>query len=389
MHKLTYLLAFIILYVYFLYPLVIYLFSLVIYKRVGKEVKNEEYFPTVSLMIAAYNEEASIEAKILNSLKLDYPKEKLNIIVVSDASSDNTDNIVKKYESKGIKLLRVEGRVGKTEARNIAVKKDQSEIIIFSDATTDYEVDSIKLLIRNFNDSKVGMVSGFLKYRSSQNSTMGTGQKLYWHYESLLKKSQTRLGTLTGSLGCMTAFRRELYTELPANIIEDFTAPLMIIQKGYRVVFEEDAICYEETTSKSTQEWGMRVRVIRGGLTGLSFARSVLNPFKHLAASVQLISHKVLRWLIPVFAILLLVSTIIATMDHQTMPILVLLAMQILFYALVAIAFVCENIEIKLPLINIPYYLFIVNLASLVAIYKFITEELEPTWNTDREGIRT
>lgn len=367
-------------YVYFGYFFLLGLLGIYINKRVQKK----EIMPSVSLMIAAYNEEKGIEGKILNSLSLDYPKELLDIVVVSDASSDQTDAIVERYADRGVRLIRIEGRVGKTEARNQALKMVKSEIIVFSDATTEYKTDSIQKLVRNFADPSVGMVTGHLLYQDP-GGAMGTGQKLYWKYESFIKECQTKLGTLTGSVGCISAFRRSAYTELPPEIIEDFTEPLMFILKGYRVVFEKDAICYEMATSRPAQEWAMRVRVVRGGLAGIIYARALLNPFRFPLASFQLISHKLLRWLVPALALILFACTSINYLNFPSNIYGELLIWgQLIFYLSVFLSFLGERIGVSLKFLKINQYLFIVNAASLAAIYKTLTEPKEATWETDR-----
>lgn len=372
----------IIFYTYFGYIVVLLFLSVFIQKKVRK---SEDYLPTTALVIAAYNEEKGIDAKIINSLDLNYPKDKLRIIVVSDGSTDGTDAIVDSYSNAGVELIRVEGRVGKTEARNQALKQIDSEIIVFSDATTVYEADSINMLVRNFNDPKVGMVTGHLKYIDPENSQVGVGQKLYWKYETLIKKAQTNLGTLTGSIGCMTAFRRSAYTDLPSNIIEDFTSPLMFIQKGFRVVYEASAICFEETTTKASSEWHMRVRVIRGGMSGLLFARNILSPFQFPLVSLQLISHKVFRWFVPVFGILTLIFNVLALISNPSDSISqTLFILQVLFYGSALTSYHFEQKGIKNKVLSIPLYFIVLNSASLVALYKTLTSTLESTWETQR-----
>lgn len=371
------------LYIYLGYFLLVILLG----KLMQKKVKKADIEPSVALMIAAYNEERSIAKKIENSLTLDYPKDKFKIIVVSDGSTDRTDDIVKSYADRGVELIRVEGRVGKTEARNVAVRSVKEEIIIFSDATTKYRTDIVRKLVRNFADQTVGMVTGHLIYQDGDDTQMGLGQKLYWKYESLIKKSQTEMGTLTGSVGCVTAFRTGLYTPLPDNIIEDFTGPLMMVMKGFRVVYEEEAICFEETTTKSSNEWSMRVRVIRGGMTGLLFAKKILNPFQYPLASFQLISHKVLRWMVPLFMIFFATVTLQAVLaDPEYLIGQLLLIIQVLFYGSAALAFLLEKKGIHLKITAIPFYFVVVNLAALVAMFKMLNHTLEATWEPQRDG---
>ena len=371
----------IILYTYFGYTLLILFLSIFVNRKVNKF----QLFPEVALVIAAYNEEDCIEKKIKESLDLDYPKEKLKVYVVSDASSDKTDDIVNSFENDRVQLIRIEGRLGKTEARNRAIRLLKEEIIVFSDATTKYSPKAIKEMMENFADPEVGMVTGKLIYEIPEGSTMGRGQGLFWKYENLIKTAQTKLGTLTGSLGCMTAFRRELYTELPPNIIEDFTGPQLIIQKGYRVVFEKDALCFEDATLNSPQEWKMRVRVIRGGMTGLLFVRKILNPIKYPLVSFQLFSHKILRWLVPVFALLAFFFSVVEYSVNETNSSLTLLSLQLAFYAIAFLGFLSEKLRIQIPFVRVFQYIFILNLAAIVAIYKTLTSELEATWEPDRK----
>ena len=371
------------LYIYLGYFLLVILLG----KVMQKKVKKANIEPSVALMIAAYNEESSIAKKIENSLSLDYPKDQLKIIVVSDGSTDRTDDIVKSYADRGVELIRVEGRVGKTEARNVAVRSVKEEIIIFSDATTKYKTDIVRKLVRNFADKTVGMVTGHLIYQDGDDTQMGLGQTLYWQSESLIKKSQTEMGTLTGSVGCVTAFRTGLYTPLPDNIIEDFTGPLMMVMKGFRVVYEEEAICFEETTTKSSKEWSMRVRVIRGGMTGLLFAKKILNPLQYPLASFQLISHKILRWMVPLFMIFFATVTLQAVLaDSEYLVAQVLLIIQLLFYGSAALAFLLEKKGIHLKITAIPFYFVVVNLAALVAMFKMLNHTLEATWEPQRDG---
>jgi cellulose synthase/poly-beta-1,6-N-acetylglucosamine synthase-like glycosyltransferase len=366
-----------ILYTYFGYLILV----LVLGKLFPKKVIKEDIYPTVALMIAAYNEEDDIAAKLENSLALDYPKDKLRIIVTSDGSTDTTDNIVKTFTERGVELIRIEGRVGKTEARNRALRQVDSEIIIFSDATTIYDRNAVKMLMRNFADPKVGMATGQLIYRDPENTQVGIGQRLYWKYETMIKMAQTNLGTLTGSIGCMTAFRREAYTDLPANIIEDFTEPLMFVQKGYRIVFDADAVCYEDALQKTDKEWNMRVRVIRGGMTGMLYARNILNPFKYAVPSFQLISHKILRWLVPVFGILLVLSTFATVLlQPENQLVDVFFRLQMLFFVMAGAGYMMEKSGFHSKVLAIPLYFTLINLASLVALYKTMTSELDATW---------
>lgn len=371
---------FIIFYAYLGYPITLFAFSLFSHHPVKKD---ENFFPEVSLLIAAYNEEDSIADKIKNSLEIDYPKEKMEIVVVSDGSTDRTDEIVKQFENTGVRLFRVEGRVGKTEARNQAVLAMRREIIVFSDATSVYKKDAIKKLVSNFADRTVGMVSGNLVYFDKTQGTMGLATKLYWKYESAIKKAQSRLYTLTGAVGCINAFRRNLYHVLPPNIIEDFTEPLMIVAQDYRVVYEAQAISYERTTQKPAQEFKMRVRVIRGGMKGFLYAFRRLEFKKHGLVILQLIAHKVLRWLVPIFLMVLFFTNLIALIITQSWLANTLMGAQVICYSLALVGMWWKPPGIVGKIISVPTYFLVVNAASLKALYLTLTAELDATWETN------
>lgn len=380
MEELIVILLIIMFYSYLGYPLTLIIISFFSNVHV---LKNEQFFPEVSLLIAAYNEEETIADKIKNSLELNYPKNKIEIVVVSDGSTDRTDEIVKTFEKEGVRLFRVEGRVGKTEARNQAVLAMRREIIVFSDATAIYEKDAILKLVRNFADPSVGMVSGNLLYVDKGQGSMGPATKLYWNYEKSIKKAQSRLYTLTGAVGCINAFRRRLYHVLPPNIIEDFTEPLMIIAQDYRIVYEEEAVSYERTTQRPSQEFNMRVRVIRGGMKGFIYAFRRLNFKKHSLVLFQLFCHKVLRWLMPIFLIMLFISNLASFIMNKNIMADLLMVAQFLCYLAALLGMLWKPPGIIGKLISIPTYFVIVNTASLRALYLTLTTDLEATWETN------
>jgi len=348
----------------------------------NKKTLKRNIYPRIAFLIAAYNEEKDIAEKIENTLRLDYPKNKLRIIVVSDGSTDRTDEIVHAYHNLGVELFRVEGRVGKTEARNQAIAKCSEDILVFSDGTTEFDERAVKMLLRNFSDPEVGYVSGRLIYKDRGQGAISTSTKLYWAYECLMKRSQTKLSTLTGSVGCISACRRKFYKHLPANIIEDLVAPLMFIQQGLRIVFEEEAIAYERTTQHIQQEFSMRVRVIRGGMTGLLFARQVLNPFKYPLVSFQLFGHKILRWLIPFFALSTFISSGIVSSLGEGGPYTYLFLLQVLFYVMAICGFYRHRIGKEKTLFKIPFFFCLANSCALTAFYKTMTGHLESTWES-------
>jgi cellulose synthase/poly-beta-1,6-N-acetylglucosamine synthase-like glycosyltransferase len=225
-------------YTYVGYPLLILFMSLF----VRSKIKISPIEPYVSILISAYNEEKDMAKKLKNCFELDYPKDKLELVVASDGSTDSTDSIVKQYENNeyGVKVVlhRVEGRLGKTAAQNSAVKVCNGEIIIFSDAASMYDPGVIRAFVRNYADPSVGAVSGKYSYIEKGASSAGLATKVFWNFENFIKGRQTKIKTVTGCSGCIYSLRKELYTDLPPDIISDLVEPLTILQKGYRIVFE-------------------------------------------------------------------------------------------------------------------------------------------------------
>lgn len=242
------------------YPILLVVFVLLSNRR--RRVLFESQFssvPSVSLLISAYNEEKVIEEKLRNSLILNYPKEKFEIMVVSDASDDRTDEILRGFERQGVRLLRVEGRKGKVFCKNEAMKVTKGEVVVFSDANTMYEPDAIKELVKHFSDPEVGCVSGELRYRHEGGVR---GESLYWKYEQWIKRMEGRLGSLTTVNGAIYAVRKDVLQPLPIDVPDDFATTLLIRSKGLKVLHEPQAVAWEETAPHVLGELRRRVRMV-------------------------------------------------------------------------------------------------------------------------------
>jgi len=377
---LFWLFIFLIFYIYFGYSFLILAISVFTNRKIIKSDK--DYEPAVSILIAAYNEEKHIRAKLENTLCLDYPKNKIEIVVISDGSTDRTDSITREFAKDNILLYRVEGRVGKTEARNRAVKFAKGEIVVFSDATTIYDRLAVKKMVRNFSDPTVGAVSGRYYYLGSEKSTMSFANAFFWSYENFIKARQSRIKTLTGMSGCINSFRKALYEPLPPHIIEDLVEPLKILEKGYRIVFEPEALARETTTDNAKQEFKMRIRVITQGMVGLIYMRKLLNPFKFCFVSFQLISHKVLRWFIPLFLIgLFTVNTVII---RDNIFYLLFFCCQLLFYSAALLGLFLQKANRKLGLFGFPLYFCTLNFAALISMINLIKQKNIVGWETQR-----
>lgn len=348
---------------------------------VNRKVARSDIEPSVTFVITAYNERLHITEKITHTLGLDYPRDKLQIIVASDGSTDGTDDIVRTFTEHGVSLLRVEGRRGKTAAQNEAVKHASGEILLFSDATTHYSNDVIRKIVRNYADPTVGAVGGRFHYSNAGSTAVGLGTVLFWKYETLLKVLSSRIWTITGCSGCIYSVRRSLYAPLPAEIISDFCEPMKILEAGYRVIFEPEAIAYEETTSKAKHEFSMRVRVISRGMHGLLYMRSLLNPFRHPFLSIHLIFNKLLRWAFPLTVVALLISSASLVGIPFYGFVFALLLLSLLAAAIGA------GLErfMRLPkFLGLPLYLATVGLASIVAMYRVAKGKRATVWETVR-----
>lgn len=369
-----------IVYVYAGYPLLVFLISRLRPKRIAKSYAE----PSVTLVITAYNEERDIQDKLDNTLLLDYPKEQLEIIVASDCSDDATDAIVRRYSDKGVKLVRQTYRGGKTAAQNLAVEHASGEIIVFSDATSIYGPNAVRELAANFSDDSVGCVAGKLIYLDPAVSGVGSGAKSYWGYETLLKESESGACSLIGVSGCIYAVRRSAYTPMYPEACSDFLIATLIYKQGLRTVYEPEAVCTEETNRRTDKEMKMRVRVISQTFTDLWRNRQMMNPFRSGFYAVQLFSHKVMRYSVPLFMLGLLVSSGLLAMSST--PFLVIFAAQVLFYLSAAAAYLLERMNIKTGPLSIPLYFVLTNIASVAGFFQFLRGERYAAWEPIRDS---
>jgi len=364
---------FIIFYTFLAHPIILYFFSILFKKNIEKS----DFTPSVSLIIAAYNEEKSIESKIINSLKLNYPKEKLEILIGSDCSTDKTDEIVKKYQPERIRLIRGHERGGKTAIQNYVVQKCTKEIIVFSDATSIYDKNAIYFLVRNFADPNVGCVGGRLIFNGN-NPSLATSKNLIENFDQKIKIFQTRVHSILGVDGCIYAVRKKLYENLDQTLTSDFVEPLKIIKKGYRTVYEPEAICHEETTQDKKSEFLRKIRTVRAGLFGFFNVGELLNPIRFPFISFELISHKFLRWCTPFLLIILFISNIILA---NVFIFQLTLFLQVTFY-LAAIVFRKNDKKI----LRTPFHFCLLNLAALKGWLEFIKGKKTEIWETDRKA---
>lgn len=373
--------VFAIAFAYLGYPLLAFVLSRVIPWPTHKA----DITPSVSLIIAAYNEEKDIAAKIENSLALDYPKDKLEIIVASDCSTDGTDRIVRHYARKGVILHRQAERFGKTMAQHKAVMASSGDILVFSDATTMYQPDVIRKIVRNFADPTVGCVAGQLVYVDQASTTsVGAGCRSYWNYEKFIKQSENLLGSLIGVSGCLYAVRRTAQARLAKDMIDDFVIATEIHLQGLRSVYEPEAVAVEETNNRSRDEFRMRVRIIEQTINALNRYQEVLNPFKHGMFALQMICHKVLRYTVPVWLALALTSSLMLAGDFGFFKLA--LGLQAALYTGALGGYLAERMNLRLGPLALPFYFVLVNAALLVAYLKFLKGQNHVVWEPIRDG---
>ena len=349
----------------------------------GRTTRKAELFPSISIIIPAYDEEAQIAGTVANKLMLDYPKEKMEIIVVSDGSTDETDRIVEKFSSQGVRLIRQDPRQGKTCALNKGIAAATGGIVVFADANSLYGRDALRYLMSHFADANVGYVTGRMAYVHPDGSGIGHGCSTYMYYEDIIRKAETSAGSLVGVNGGIDAIRKSLYVLMQADDQPDFVLPLRVIERGYRVVFEPRAILHENALERPGDEYKMRVRVALRALNTIRQMKHLLNPFRYGIFAWQLFSHKVLRYA----AFLLLLASLAANVSllGQGMVYDLSLAAQGSFYVCAACGWFFESKGRKTRLTSIPFYFCLGNVACAHAFVKMLLGERQAIW-TPRLG---
>ena len=357
------------------YPLVL---RTIVWVRGARPIRRGPALPPVTLIISAYNEAASIAEKLRNSLALDYPRDLLEIIVVSDASDDGTDEVVREFAADGVTLRRQAVRRVKTAGLNATVPQARGEVVVFSDANAMYQPDALRMLVRNFGDPSVGCVTGEARYTTGTATTAETGERAYWDYEIAIKRLETAVGSMVGGDGAIYAIRKPLWRELPIDAINDFLNPLQIVAAGWRAVYEPEAICYEETAGTTRREYVRRVRIVSRSWRAVFQEPAVLNPFRMGLFTLSVVSHKLLRWISGVF----LFGAVVAPLGMAD-P---LAAEQSWLFAGAILAVVAA--ALAFPAVRrvggYGVYFLVISLASLVGIAKGTLGRVSGTWNTPR-----
>ena len=375
-------LALVVAYVYAGYPLLLALFTARSRQAGGDAAAAaSEPRPYVTMLISAYNEADCIAEKLDNTLSIDYPPERLQVIVISDASDDGTDDIVARYAERGVELLRMPQRGGKTAGLNAGVSRAAGEIIVFSDANALYHGQALRRLVAPFGDERVGAVIGESSYVEPDSSS-GESESLYWRYETWIKRMESRRGSVVGGDGAIYAVRRELYQPMPPDALSDFVNPLQVVRAGYRCVYEPRAVSYEAAAADFGREYRRKVRIVNRAWRALWSMREMLNPWRHGAFALKLWSHKVLRWWVPAVLVMLLLLNAALLMSHPVYRLT--FAMQLALYALAAAGFAMRRSQRQPVIVRVPFYFCLVNFAAAVGLIEALEGKSYTTWATAR-----
>ena len=372
----------------------ILLFLIIKIRRIAglsaKKNTDTAYEPDVTLFIAAYNEKEFIAQKINNCHELDYPPEKLHIMWVTDGSDDGSPDELKKYD--GVKVYHLPERSGKIGAMNRGMKFVETPVVVFCDANTLLGKESIRRIVRLFSDPKVGCVSGEKRiFSKDKDSAAGSGEGLYWKYESTLKKWDAELYSVVGAAGELFAIRTELFEEVERDtLLDDFIISLRVAQKGHTIQYDPDAYAIETASANVKEELKRKIRISAGGIQSVVRLRSLLNFFRYGTLSFQYISHRVLRWTLAPLSLLLMIPAGLALALEEGIfaPEFysILFWLQILFYLAALLGWYLENRSIRLKILFVPYYFFIMNLSVFLGLKRYLKGSQTVNWERAKRG---
>ncbi len=336
--------------------------------------------PTVTLLIAAYNEEKDIAAKLENACSLDYPEGRLEIVVVSDHSTDGTDRIVSGFADRGVRLIRTPERSGKTGAQNYAIAHARGDIVVFSDATTSYAKDALRRIVMNFADESVGGAEGRLVYIEADSGFLGN-KDLMKSYEAWIKTRESLVRGGVGDNGAFYAIRRSLCRPLRPDLTSDFAAPLDVSRQGKRFVFDPEAVSYEKVSSSSIDEFKRKIRTVRAGVNVFVNSLDLLNPVKHGWIAYVLAGRKFSRW----FASVMLIAAFLANVFLLAQPFYRgTFALQATFYLLSLVGILTRDAYDGVRLLSVPKSFVLVNMAALRGIASYVRNRNTEVWTPKR-----
>jgi biofilm PGA synthesis N-glycosyltransferase PgaC len=350
------------------------------FKRSARPSNSE--FPAITLIVAAYNEIDFLEKKIHNSIELDYPLEKLHFIFITDGSSDNSPDIVRSYPR--IMLLHQQHREGKLAAIKRAMLHVETPLVVFTDANSILNPESIKRIVQHFNDPEVGGVAGEKKIlEQGMNTAVGEAEGLYWKYESFLKKQDAGFYTVVGAAGELFSIRTSLFQQLPDELIlDDFLISMQVCLKGYRIAYEPHAFASESPSASLLEEEKRKIRIAAGAYQSLGYLKECMNVFRHPLLAFQFVSRRVLRWIIcPLLLPLIFILTIFLAAISKTPGIYTFLFFsQLLFYFLAIIGWMLVRAGKKAGLLSVPFYFVFMNYCLFKGLALFLKGSQTVLW---------
>src|SRR5690625_3851463 len=362
------------LYSYFLYPLLLLPLS-----RRRRQSTLPAELPVMSLIVTAHNEAQRIREKLDNCLELEYPAESLEILVASDASDDGTDAIVQSYADRGVRLIRVEERRGKEWAQLQAVQAARGAVLVFSDVATMIAVDALQRLAARFADTCIGAVSSEDRFLAPDGQLVGEG--LYVRYEMWLRRLESGAAGLVGLSGSFFAARREVCVDWDVLAPSDFNTALNSVRAGYIAVSDSHLLGFYPAIQDESREYQRKLRTVLRGMTGLLRQPGVLNPFRYGLFSWQVFSHKLMRWLVPWFLLLLLIASVSLATEHWFYR-LALLG-QVIFYLIVLLGSLSAQSRQHM-LVKVPYFFVQVNIAIAHASLEFLRGRRITVWQPSK-----
>ncbi|MEI7499389.1 MAG: glycosyltransferase family 2 protein [Bacteroidota bacterium] len=351
-------------------------------------VEIEDYEPEVTLFVTAFNEKDFVDLKLKNSFSLDYPKEKVRYVWITDGSDDGTPDLLRKYE--GVEVYHQPERAGKIAAMNRGMKFVKTPVVIFSDGNTMLGSESIRRIVKLFRNPKVGCVSG--EKRIFLKNTSAATEGIYWKYESKLKQLDARLYSVVGAAGELFALRTELFSPIEKDtLLDDFIISLRIAEQGYIIQYDPEAYAIENPSANVKEELKRKIRISAGGIQSIIRLKELLNPFKYGILSFQYISHRVLRWTLAplglpiIFLCNLAISFLTGIFDFSNIYTWFFWG-QILFYTITILGWYLEERKIKIKIFYVPYYFFIMNLAVYLGFFRYIKKQQSVNWERAKRG---
>jgi len=366
-------------YSYFIYPFILLLLPKRADLHTSRETLNDNALPFITLIITAYNEASRIRDKITNTLELDYPANKREILIASDGSTDKTNQFVKEFSPQGVRLIEVKDRKGKENAQLAAIQEANGEILVFSDVATQIPEDALRILVNAFSNPAIGAVSSEDRFITEDGRIAGEGA--YVKYEMWLRRLEARVKSLVGLSGSFFACRKTICDTWDINVPSDFNTALNCVSHGYAAISHPEVLGYYPNLKDESKEYQRKLRTVIRGMAAIAHKPMVLNPFRFGLFAIEVFSHKIMRWLVPWFMIILLLISF--AIWQQNILYTALLFCQMVFYTLAITGWLNKPARAN-NLIKIPFFFMQVNIAIAHAGVQFASGKRITRWEPSK-----